>query len=197
MNYIIGPSHLTEKYISLITDPNMFSNCIIEGHKGLPIWSRHILKSINEHDILNNQIFWMVSDYKFNNFDYSHLVKSNDLFMDVIGYVGNISRDFMEKKHLYFLAKHSLKVIDFIIQHFPKIKLIFWCLYKRTKVNKNSSYPKFAWYDSIKERYKDNIIDFDLFTNPEEFSTFIIDESAHPNLQGLMLLDRMISSCKK
>jgi len=114
--------------------------------------------------------------------------------LNEIGYPGNISREFLENRHIEFLGNHSLKVIDFIISNFPKIKLIFWCLYKRTKANNNSSYPKHLWYDVIKEKYKSNIIDIELFIKPEEFNSKILDEGGHPNKKGYYLLNSMINS---
>jgi len=117
----------------------------------------------------------------------------NELFLDTLGHPGNVSRDFLENHHIEMLGNHSLKVIDFIVSKFPNIKLIFWCLYKRTKVNKYSSYPNNLWYDTIKEKYKNNIIDIDLFTTPENFNLKILDEGGHPNKDGYILLDNMIN----
>jgi hypothetical protein len=99
----------------------------------------------------------------------------------------------VKKHHIELLGNHSLKVIDVIISKFPNIKLIFWCLYKRTKANKNSSYPKYLFYDVIKERYKNNILDIDLFTTPEAFNLKILDEGGHPNKEGFILLDNIIN----
>jgi hypothetical protein len=201
MNYIIGPSHIhsdfTYQIDKEIQNKQLFNNCILDAYRGIPIWSNHIYNCININK--NNNIFWIVSDYKFNNFDYPKILdlkKKNNLFLDTIGHPGNISRDFLDYHHIELLGNHSLNVIDFIINKFPNIKLIFWCLYKRTKVNKNSSYPKHLWYDVIKEKYKDNIIDIDLFTTPEEFNLKILDEGGHPNKEGLILLDNMIKSVK-
>ena len=111
-----------------------------------------------------------------------------------MGYPHNVSKDFLENHHIELLGNHSLKVIDFIIKSFPDVKLIFWCLYKRTKANTSSSYPSYLWYDKIKEKYKNNIIDIDLFTNPIEFNTLITDDAGHPNKKAFALLDHMIKS---
>ncbi len=71
--------------------------------------------------------------------------------------------------------------------------MIFWCLYKRTKANSLSSYPKHLWYDAIKKKYKDNIIDIDAFTTPEEYNSIVLDEGGHPNKAGLILIDAMVT----
>jgi hypothetical protein len=200
-NYIIGPSHIhsdfTRQIKNEIDNKILFDNCILDAYRGIPIWSRHIFNSINKNVQLNNNICWIVSDYKFNNFNYPEIInisKTNELFLDDIGYPGNVSKQYMEPHHIDYLGKHSLKVIDYILEQFPNIKLIFWCLYKRTKANTNSSYPKYLWYDEIKEKYKNNIIDIDLFTNPNDFNLKILDEGGHPNKAGYILLNNMIKS---
>lgn len=198
-SYIIGPSHIhsdfTKQVANEIESGKLFSDCILDAYRGIPIWSRHIYNCISK----NKNVFWIVSDYKFNNSDYPKIValKGGELFLDTIGHPGNVFRDFLDRRHIQLLGDHSLKVIDFIVKEFPSIKLIFWCLYKRTKVNKNSSYPKHLWYDVIKERYRNNILDIDMFTTPEEFSLKILDDGAHPNREGYNLLDTMIKSVQK
>jgi hypothetical protein len=200
LNYIIGPSHIHSDFIhqihNEIKNKELFDNCILDAYRGIPIWSKHLYNCISNNVNLNNNVFYIVSDYKFNNFDYPKILdmqNGNELFLDVIGHPGNVSRDFLEYHHIELLGNHSLKVLDFIVTKFPNIKLIFWCLYKRTKVNKNSSYPKHLWYDVIKEKYKNNILDIDLFTTPENFNLKILDEGGHPNKEGYVLLDAMIN----
>jgi len=198
LNYIIGPSHIHHDFTCQIDNEiqtkQLFNNCILDAYRGIPIWSKHIYNCISNN--INNNVFWIVSDYKFNNFDYPKILDMqvrNELFLDTIGHACNVSYDFLENHHIEMLGNHSLKVIDFIVSKFPNIKLIFWCLYKRTKVNKCSSYPNHLWYDTIKEKYKNNIIDIDLFTTPENFSLKILDEGGHPNKDGYILLDNMIN----
>jgi hypothetical protein len=201
LTYIIGPSHIhgdfTHQIADEIKDGELFNNCILDAYRGLPIWSRQIVKCIGEHIHLNHNVCWIVSDYKFNNFDYPKILDlqvRGELFLDTVGHPCNVSRDFLEYHHIELLGNHSLKVIDFIIKVFPNVKLIFWCLYKRTKANKASSYPKHLWYDAIRERYKYNIIDIDDFTTPEKFNLKILDEGGHPNKEGFRLLDTMIKT---
>jgi hypothetical protein len=202
LNYIIGPSHIHRDFTYQINNEikkkQLFNGCILDAYRGIPIWSKHIYNCISNNK--DNNVFWIVSDYKFNNFDYPKILDiqiRNELFLDTIGRPGNVSRDFLENHHIETLGNHSLKVIDYIVSKFPDIKLIFWCLYKRTKGNKNSSYPNHLWYDVIKEKYKSNIIDIDLFTTPENFNSKILDEGGHPNKDGYKLLDNMINGCFK
>jgi hypothetical protein len=198
MNYIIGPSHIHSEFTNQIEEElkngTLFNNCILDAHRAIPVWSSYIPSSIEQNK--NNNIFWIVSDYKFNNFNYDEILENgeNNMFLNEMGYPGNVSKDYMEPHHIELLGNHSLKVIDYIVEKYPKIKLIFWCLYKRTKANDNSSYPKYLWYDSIKEKYKNNIIDIDLFTTPDGFNSKILDDGGHPNREGYILLDSMIRS---
>jgi hypothetical protein len=199
--YVIGPSHIHSDYTWQIGHELyhkiLFKDCILDAHRGLPVWSRYIYDKIKEQSALGNNICWIVSDYKFNNHNYNQLatmIGKDELFLNEMGYFGNVSRDLMDEHHIELLGKHSIKVMDYILSEFPHVKLIFWCLYKRTKANSNSSYPKHLWYDEIKEKYKNNIIDIDQFTTPEDFNSKIIDEGAHPNRDGFILLDRMIQS---
>lgn len=201
-NYIIGPSHIHNHYIYVIenelSNKELFANSILDSYWGVPIWSQYIYDMISLHNNVFQNIYWIVSDYKFNNSNYTELIElnNNDLFLNYIGGGGNVHTGFLSYEHIEFLGNHSLKVIDYIVSAFSNVKLIFWCLYKRTKANKNSSYPKHLWYDEIKNKYKNNIIDIDLFTTPEEFSLKIIDEGGHPNKEGYILLDNMIKSSK-
>jgi hypothetical protein len=201
LNYIIGSSHIhhdfTYQIDNEIQTKLLFNNCILDAYRGIPIWSKHIYNCISDN--INNNVFWIVSDYKFNNLDYPKIVDmqmTNELFLDTIGHPNNVDSNFLENHHIEMLGNHSLKVIDFIVSKFPNIKLIFWCLYKRTKANKNSSYPNHLWYDIIKEKYKNNIIDIDLFTTPENFNLKILDAGGHPNKDGFILLDNMINNSK-
>ena len=198
--YIIGPSHIHKDFTfqiqNEINNKILFNNCILDAYCGIPIWSHQIYNSIKYNTTKGNDIIWIVSDYKFNNFNYDKIVKlqKNELFLNEIGHSSNVSHDFLDKHHIELLIKHSFKVIDFIVNTFPNIKLIFWCLYMRTKVNKNSSYPKYSYYDVIKKKYKKNIIDIDLFTNPKDFGKKVLDNGGHPNKDGFILLDKMIKS---
>ena len=196
--YIIGPSHLCDKFLEQVSDRiekgELFHSCEIDAYSGLPNWSRQIETKIREK-MATHQIIWLVSDYKFNNFDFHKIIdlqKKGELFLDTVGYSGNIDIQFMHNDVTRVLGEHTQKVIDYIISICPTIRLIFWCLYKRTRVN-NSSYPRELCYDQMVSIYSKNVIDIDTFTTPSEFQTMILDESGHPNVKGLELLSNMIT----
>ncbi len=165
---------------------------------GVPNWAMQLHSWIAEKYKKENTVVWIVSDYRFHNYEYNELINlpAGQLLYDSPNYVRNpIDKDYMTPMHTEFLVNHTLKIIDTVIAKYPNIKLIFWCLYKRTKANTTSSYPSYAWYDEIKKRYANHIIDIDNYTTPEEFNTSLIcDESAHPNRAGYLVLDKMIRS---
>lgn len=70
--YIIGPSHIhsdfTRQISNELNNGILFKNCILDAYRGLPVWSKRILDQFNKHQDKN--LVWIVSDYKFNNFDY-------------------------------------------------------------------------------------------------------------------------------
>lgn len=200
MIYVIGPSHIHPSFTKIIAPEiksnTLFANCILDGYPGLPNWSNYIHTAIAKYVSQNHTVVWLVGDYKFNNTDYDVLasVPPGSLTLDTVGKPNNVVKSYCTHKHITCLAEHSLAHVDFIVRTYPTVKVIFWCLYKRTKANTNSSYPPPYWYDSIKCRYPQNIIDIDNFTTPSEFNKLLRDEGAHPNKAGYALLDTMIRS---
>jgi hypothetical protein len=196
MTFILGASHLHTIFTSQIQDELdnklLFRDCILEGHIGLPNWSSMIPQRLLEN--ADKNLIWIVSDYKFNNFEYDKIcaLPPSELFLDTAGFAGNIDVNFMTPAHNEVLGNHTLRIIDEIIRRFPNIKLIFWCLYTRTK--RGSSYPSHLWYDVIKEKYKENTIDIDAFTDVDGMSSCVRDGGGHPNKDGYILLDKMVRS---
>jgi hypothetical protein len=197
--YIIGPSHIDNCFLEQIQteidNETLFKDCILDSYVGIPNWSRNIETQILEK-MNNHNIVWLVSDYKFNNHEYEKVIeleKINELFLETLGFHNNVRPEMQRHFHMETLGKHSLRVIDHIIKICPNIKLIFWCLYTRSRVNR-SSYPQYLWYNSIKEKYKNNIIDIDAFINPKDFEMGIQDSGGHPNKKGYELMSRMIES---
>lgn len=198
--YIIGPSHLHDEYTKIISskikDGFFFKNCKIDGHRGIPIWSRYIFDTIEREYNAGKDVIWMVSDFKFNNSDYekiNSIIETNNPFLDEMGSPGNINGNFLEVKHITTLGFHSINIIDKIINNFKNIKLIFWCLYTRSRI-RESSYPKWMQYKYIKNRYRNNIIDIDIYSSPEVFPTLVNDAGGHPNEYGYNLIDCMINN---
>jgi hypothetical protein len=200
MIYFLGSSHLHPEYLQPvqqeINSQSLFRHCEIEGFRGMPIWSQTIKDKLEQHHASGQKLVWMVIDFKANNEDaerIADLQASDSLFLDSAGYPGNVDKRFLENTHIETLGNHSIRVIDDHIKNYPSIKLIFWCLYMRSRAN-SSSYPRHLWYDQLVERYKNHVLDLDLFTNPQEFTNLVIDSGGHPNAAGFKLLDQMIKS---
>jgi len=198
--YFIGPSHIHPEFTSVVTDEItdgiLFRDVHLDGNRGLPNWSRYIDKMIEEKTSEKKNIIWMVSDYKFNNSDYlsiKALQGRDELFLDVMGHPGNIDRTLMGPEHIEVLGRHTIKILNYITSRYRHIKLIFWCLFVRSKCN-SSSYPSYLWYDTIKNYYWENTIDIEQFISVEGFKECIFDEGGHPNKKGYELLDKMIRS---
>jgi hypothetical protein len=196
--YIIGPSHVHESHMSPGARSLLEEKGVVEmdGYCGIPVWSSTIPKVLSEQALLKRVPVWIVSDYKFSNTDYDVLVQCpRDLYVDTLGAPNNVSQRYMSRHHIEYLAMHSIKVIEDVLERVPTTRLIFWCLYKRTRVNK-SSYPRWTWYDRVINRPKirDHVIDIDRFTNPEEFAKLICDEAGHPTIDGHGLMAKMLST---
>ncbi|WP_149026405.1 hypothetical protein [Acetobacter aceti] len=72
--YILGPSHIHSDFTNIVSDDIkyglIFNGCTLDGHCGIPNWSRYIYDKIKENYEINNDVVWIVSDFKFNNMDY-------------------------------------------------------------------------------------------------------------------------------
>ena len=190
--FLIGPSHVDNCFIGPYLE--MFTNTTFDCNPGRPNWSKTVLELVSKDYHNYDQIIWMVSDYRFNNEDIHDIVSSDDsLFLDKIGRGDNITKSLISPQNDRIVCERSLKCIDYIIKNYPKVKLLFWCLYTRSKIY-TSSLPHEFHYDEIKKRYKDNILDIDEFISPEEFKTCILDPGGHPNVNGYNLLKNIINS---
>lgn len=197
MIYVLGPSHVNKEYTSILQPKEyatLFGDMILDGYPGLPVWSSHIPKLLEEHAVKEEPLVWIVSDWKFNNKDYNVLSKEPPgslARLDTLGSVDNIHPAYMKPHHIKALAEHSMRIIDDVIAKYLSIRLIFWCLYYRSRA-RTSSYPFDYQYTAMKERYPHNIVDIDQFTNPAVFMECVADNGAHPNKKGYELLSKMI-----
>ena len=89
----------------------------------------------------------------------------------------------MNENNLYWVVPDNcyLSDIDDVVNNFPNVILIFWFVYMKNK----------SLYSAIIEKYKDNVLNIDLFTTPDDIS-LMVDENNQINIEGLYLLDHMI-----
>lgn len=195
---VIAPSHMCPRRIQNNGASSMFDNCLIHQIDGLANWSGDIPLWISTAHELNLHVFWMISDWSFNNKDIFDLQKLNcdDLFLPgKRGSPGNIVKELRNKENTKFLVNHTLKIIDKLISDFPNIKLIFWCLYTRTKLHKSDMYDEYG-YDEMCQRYPNNYVDIDLYLHSENitFDKCVVDNGGHPSYQGYSILKKIFST---
>ena len=200
MIYLIGPSHIHAEFLAPVQEEMargaIFAGIELDGHRGMPVWARHIRQAIAAQVAQGRDVAWMVIDFKSNNKDYARLREMQDgaeLYLDVMGHPDNIDRELMGPEHIEMLGRHSLRVLDAAVQEFPGLKLIFWCMFMRSKCNA-SSYPDYLQYDALRQRYANNIIDIESFVTPPQFRELVTDEGGHPNAAGFLLLDKMLKT---
>lgn len=199
--YILAPSHLDHTLLkpleTEIKNNLFFKDCEIDSNIGMPNWSNYVKHTLEKNKEKN--LIWMVSDYKFNNFDYPKILKlkdSKNLFIQTKFGANEkcVDKNFMSPDHIEILGNHSIKILDYITTKYPNIKLIFWCLYVRTKVFKSNTIPMNLQYDFIRKRYKNNIIDIECYTDCNEFKEkYIRDNGGHPTTDGIKFIDAMIN----
>lgn len=189
---VVAPSHMTYENLRNMNSEENFENTLTYSIDGLANWSESIplwIRSITE---LQLPVIWMVSDWSFNNVDIYELakLKENQLFLPgARGTKNNITPELRTVENARFLVQHTLRVIDYIISEFPNIKLVFWCLYMRTKCRKSVTYPEDCGYDAMRRRYPRNAVDIDSYLrNGVSFEDCISDEGGHPNSFGYSLL---------
>lgn len=202
---VIGPSHLHADYLSEGDRRRFYADrgiVEIEAHRGLPAWSSRVPAMLREQAALGRRVAWVVTDWKANNRDYETFKRFGDggvddgpVFLDQLGHPGNMLREFMSPEHMEFLARRAMRAIDEVVRQVPEVRLVFWCLYKRTRAAAHeSSYPQFARYEETVARYRDNAVDIDAFTTPEAFDgPLTTDGGGHPSSAGHDLLSNLIT----
>jgi len=198
---VIAPSHMLQYRLETQSACSLFDNALIHAREGLANWSASIPTWMTRAYELNLPIFWMVSDWSFNNKDIFDLQKlgPTELFLPgERGHGGNIVRELRTKRNTSFLVNHTLDIIDIIIQTFPHVRLIFWCLYARTKI-KNSNMYDVCGYDMMRQRYPHHCVDIDWYLKREKttFDRCIIDDGGHPNYNGYSILNKIFACEQK
>lgn len=211
MTSVIGPSHLHADHLGEVDRQRYYKErgIEIEAHCGLPVWSSRVPAMLREQATAGRRIVWVVTDWKANNSDYATFDAfekggaegGGPTFLDRLGHAGNVSHQYTSPACIDLLARRAMRAIDEVVAELPQVRLVFWCLYKRSRAclaevpPHASSYPRFAWYDAVVERYRANAIDMDAYTTPEAFNReMTTDAGGHPSSAGHELLSRMIAS---
>ena len=129
-----------------------------------------------------------------------------------------IDRALLSHENDLFLVNYGQKCIDLLLAKFPRIKLVFWCAFKRyahanlsqqnsdIKQKKQTSGVDGSVYSApntsiykdlypkLVEKYKNNVIDIRGYvTSNEDFNrNMTIDAGGHPSATGYAILQTMI-----
>lgn len=197
--YMLGPSHLDERDMKGKRQVFLNNSVIPTGIRGLPNFSETarselcgMWKKAAGCDERGRRVVWMVIDWRCGNYDVGKL-RNNRLWYDTPAKVGNISRAHINAENDAKMFRHQLKLIDHVIGEFPGIKLMFWCLYYRSKVGASCSLPEESRYDAVADRYKDHVIDIRKYEGRHGgASSWYIDAGGHPSGAGYDLILEMV-----
>lgn len=173
-----------------------FEDAMIYALDGLANWSGSIESWIEEGSRKGLPVVWLVSDWRFNNEDFPSLREEPLFLPGARGRPNNIMREFMSASHVRRMAEKGVQVIDYLVEKHPTIKLIFWCLYQRTRNNRSSTVSEEHSYDAMLKRYSRNAVDIDAYLRAFDtsFSECVLDDGGHPNRLGYQLLRAMFIS---
>lgn len=202
--YIVAPSHLHSTFMESSVSDDFTTNGVIPisslGPPNFSFTTKNALEkaySFTQKDI-GSKMVWMVIDWRIGNYDIGKIKQDKlELFFDTPAKPSNIDASFINEENDTYLINHQLRVIDKVIHEYPDIKLIFWCLYFRTKVC-NTNIPQFGRYDEIMNRYKNNTIDISKITNTmsvNDVKLLYKDAGGHPSISGYRILLDLIRTC--
>lgn len=198
--YIVGPSHIHDTCLGVNKQKLVCKGIVPIASLGPPNFSTTTLRNLQHAQSLlqpEDQLVWMVADWRIGNYDVHKLQASEGLWHDTPAKPNNISYAHICQANDTALIQHQFKLIDHVISTCPNIKLIFWCLYYRTKVCKSSSLPLDGQYDNVLSRYKENAIDIDNYVIGDP-SSWYKDAGGHPSMTGYdSIITMVIHACGK
>jgi hypothetical protein len=191
---IIAPSHLSIHNLKSQSSEDFFEGALIYSLDGLANWSDSIrvwTEGAIEREL---PVYWMVSDWRFNNRDLVLFDEASTFLPGARGHHRNIDSTLISTEHVSLLAKKGVQILDHMVTNYPSVKLIFWCLYQRTRNHTSKTVPPEYAYDAMVRRYPNNVLDIDAFLNRFDvsFQNCVLDEGGHPNKLGYRLLSSMI-----
>lgn len=212
---VVGPSHLIDEFVGRQAWIERFASAGVQRFAlpGLPNFSnaaRDLLQEASRAAAAarfpTGALVWMVSDWRFANYHVDvirerglGLGSGSELWFDAPAKPCNIDEKYFGLQNDVDLVNHQLKVLDHVVEQYPGIRLLFWCLYVRTKVHEASSLPAFAHYDSIRERYLGNAIDLDRYVKRHTERTgadagaLFADAGGHPSSSGYEVICEILA----
>jgi len=214
--FALGPSHFERKALTVAGYPwEEVEGDVLEvggrfAHKqhvlgvaSLPVFNQITLRLLRRAYSSYGQVVWCVSNWFFGNKDVDRLralqggSSAWDLFLWSDFYAGNVRRDLITPANNDLLVDHSLRCIDFILDEMPQIKLLFWCLAKRTfnKQGRSKQIPAHGQYEALLRRYPENTLDVLKHHDKDDFDRVCCqDRSGHPTLAGYKTISQLLES---
>jgi hypothetical protein len=178
---LLGPSHLHHDEIRKVEGAKeLLSDISYIGYKGIPIWSSQLLSLVDNSYKERRKVFLLVPDFRFMNSFHTQL--KSDLFISCQGSGKAINKELLEITSQP-LIEHGLKCLDYYVETFPHIKLMFWCWFTRTEIYKSESIESKYSYRQLHERYKGNSIDIRTYSDGP-YDDLIRDKNGHPSIKG-------------
>jgi len=208
--FLLGPSHFERKSLTCAKFPwtEVGSNVValsngrqhVMGVASLPVYNQVTLRLLRRSYSMYGQVVWCVSNWFFGNKDVGRIqnlenVRSpDDLFLWSHFYPGIVERQLMTQENNAVLVQHSLRCIDAVVKEMPRLKLLFWCLAKRT-FNKGGSQqiPVSGQYDAVVERYGERVLDVLKYHDRSAFDRKCCrDRSGHPTFEGFRTICQLM-----
>lgn len=214
--FALGPSHFERKALTVARYPwkevegdvlevggGLHHKQHVLGVASIPVYNQITLHLLRRAYSSYGQVVWCVSNWFFGNKDVDRLRAlrtaraSQELFLWSDFYAGNVRRELITPENNDLLVDHSLRCIDFILDEMPHIKLLFWCLAKRTfnQQGRSTQIPVHGQYEALLSRYPDHTLDVLKYHDKDSFDRVCCqDRSGHPTLTGYKTISGLLES---
>merc|ERR1711920_1194846 len=160
----------------------------------LPVYNRVTLQLLRRAYARYSTVVWCVGNWFFGNRDVDKVRPLRDLqpfderrFLWSHFYPGFVSREMMTEENNAVLVDHAIGCIDFVLAEMPRLKLLFWCLAKRSFNDQGPSQqiPERGLYGAMLKRYASSVLDVLKFHTEANFDQACCrDRSGHPSKAG-------------
>ena len=166
--------------------------------EALPIFHRCTWEIIQEAYQNYDHTVLLVPNWYFGNRYVQQLKTPQDLFLDLPLEAYNVVRENVQPEHNEVMVRHGLSCLECLTKSFPRLKLIFWCIARRTLIpNRTSSVPLEGQYLQVASRFPENTLDLLRHCDWETFTRqHTKDNCGHPKRQGYQLIFRLIDDIR-
>merc|ERR1712083_968450 len=175
--FVLGPSHFERRKLVAAKFPwaevegdvlSLEGRYHVMGVASLPVHNQVTLQLLRRAYAHYDQVVWCVGNWFFGNLNVDKIRQLEGLppsdegnFLWAHFYPGVVSKDLMTAENNALMVDHSIKCVDFVVAEMPRIKLLFWCLAKRTFnwQGKSQQIPANGLYGAMMESYEGNTLD--------------------------------------